>query len=60
MCAGINSKIKGKKGNWITLTEWKYTFDKYIPICVKLAQIDGKILKEDTWYRLENGEFKEC
>ena len=60
MCAGINSKIKGKKGNWITLTEWKYTFDKYIPICVKSAQIDGKILKEDTWYRLENGEFKEC
>ena len=62
MCAGINSKIKGKKGNWITLAEWKYNEDinKVIPICVKSVQIDGKVIKEDTYYKLENGEFIEC
>ena len=60
MCAGINSKIKGKVGNWITLAEWKYNSGEYIPVCVKSAQIDGKRLKEDTYYKLEDGEFKEC
>ena len=60
MCAGINSKIKGKTGNWITLAEWKYNSGEYILVCVKSAQIDGKNLKEDTYYKLEDGEFKEC
>ena len=60
MCAGINSKIKGKLGNWITLAEWKYNMGEYIPVCVKSAQIDGKNLKEDTYYKLKDGEFKEC
>ena len=62
MCAGYDSKIKGKKGNWITLAEWEYNskINKCIPVCVKSAQIDGEMLKEDTWYILENGEFKEC
>ena len=61
MCAGINSIIKGKKGNWITLTEWKFDNNlcKYIPVCVKSAQIDGKVLKEDTYYQLKGGEFIE-
>ena len=61
-CAGNNSIAKGKKGSWITLSEWE--FDKkenaYIPICVKTEQIDGKKIKEDTFYKLENGEFVEC
>ena len=61
MCAGINSIIKGKKGNWITLAEWEYDnkLYKYIPVCVKSAQIDGKVLKEDTYYQLKGGEFVE-
>ena len=61
-CAGNNSIAKGEKGSWITLSEWE--FDKkenaYIPICVKTEQIDGKKIKEDTFYKLENGEFVEC
>jgi hypothetical protein len=58
--AGINCTIKGKKGNWITLSEWREDSDNYfIPVCVKSAQIDGEILKEDTFYRIENGEFVE-
>ena len=58
---GYNDKVKGKKSNWITLAEWKYDekLKQSIPICVKSAQIDGEILKEDTWYKLENCEFTE-
>ena len=33
--------------------------DNYKPICVKAAQIDGEILKADTWYELKDGEFVE-
>ena len=49
-CAGNNSIAKGKKGSWITLSEWKYDEKEkaYIPICVKTEQIDGKKIKEDT------------
>ena len=50
---GINGKIKGIIGSWITLAEYKNN----IPICVKSAQIDGEILKADTWYMLIDGEF---
>ena len=53
---GIDSKIKAKKGSWITLAEYD---KKGKPICVKSAQIDGKILKEDVWYKLKNKKFTE-
>ncbi len=56
---GIDNKIKGVKGCWITLAEWEYNGERYIPICVKSAQIDGDILKDDTWYMLQDGEFVE-
>jgi len=58
-CAGHDSIAKGKKGSWITLSEWKYINKEYIPVCVKTEQIDGERIKEDTFYKLENGEFKE-
>ena len=60
-CAGNKSIAKGKIGSWITLSEWEYNKEekKTIPICVKTEKIDGEKIKEDTWYRLENGEFKE-
>jgi len=56
---GIDGVAKGKKGNWITLAEWKYNEKNYIPLCVKSVQIDGKKIKEDTWYKLKNSEFVE-
>ena len=56
-CLGNNSMAKGKKGNWIVLVEYDMINNKRTLICVKSAQIDGIVLKEDTWYRLENGEF---
>ena len=59
MAAGIGCTIKGRIGCWITLAEWNWDGQKYIPLCVKSAKIDGKILKEDTFYKLEKGKFSE-
>ena len=61
-CAGANSIVKSKIGSWITLAEWKYSKEKrrHIPVCVKTEYVDGERIKENTWYKLENGEFKEC
>ena len=54
-------KVKAKIGSWITLTEWKYDKEKdaFIPICVKTEQVDGKKIKEDTYYELIHGKFVE-
>jgi hypothetical protein len=59
VCAsiGINSKIKAKLGTWITLAEYDVGNK---PVCVKSAQIDGIILKENIWYTLKNKEFVEA
>ena len=54
---GVNGKIKGKKGNWIVLAEYN---ENGCPLCVKSAQIDGEKIKEDTFYKLKNGEFVEA
>ena len=60
MCAGNGSIAKAKKGSWITLAEWKENAEgKWIPVNVVTVQVDGKKIKEDTYYRLENGEFVE-
>ena len=60
-CAGDGSIAKGKLGSWITLSEWQYSEEEkaHIPVYVKTAKIDGKRLKEDTYYKLENGIFKQ-
>ena len=31
----------------------------YRPVCVKTEYVDGDRIKGDTWYKLENGEFRE-
>ena len=53
---GVNSKVKAKKGSWITLAEYDI---KRKPICVKTEQVDGNKIKENTYYKLKNGEFTE-
>ncbi len=60
-CAGKDSRVKAKIGSWITLSEWKFdeTKKRYIPVCVKTERVDGKKIKEDTFYMLKNGEFVE-
>ena len=61
-CAGHNSICKAKKGSWITLSEWAYSEEKerFVPVCVKTEFVDGERIKEDTFYKLEGGEFVEC
>ena len=60
-CAGMDSIVKAKKGSWITLAEWKYddVEKRYVPVCVKTEFVDGERIKEDTFYNIKNGEFKE-
>ena len=53
---GINGIIKGKKGCWITLAE--YGDNNEIKF-VASAKIDGKKIKENTWYKLKNKKFVE-
>jgi hypothetical protein len=55
MSAGPNGIAKGKKGNWITLSEWK----NGKPVHVKTVKIDGKKIKEDKFYQLKNKKFVE-
>ena len=59
MCAGNNSKAKGKIGSWITLAEWELENNIWKPKCVKTEYIDGTKIKENTWYYLKNGKFVE-
>lgn len=60
-CMGSNSIAKGKVGNLITLSEWAYNKEEEasFPIGVKTEFIDGEKIKEDTFYKLENGNFVE-
>ena len=61
MCAGNSSIAKSKVGSWITLAEWKWSYEKNhnVPVCVKTEYVDGDNIKADTWYQLKNGEFVE-
>ena len=56
---GIGSMAKGAVGNWITLAEWKWDGKKYKPLCVKTEYVDGEKIKADTFYKLEDGMFRE-
>ena len=53
---GAHAIVKAKKWSWITLAEYDNNGQ---PTCVKSAQIDGKLLKEDVFYQLKGGEFIE-
>ena len=60
MCAGRCSKVKAKKGSFITLAEWKQRDDgRWIPAHVVTKQVDGEEIKENTFYMLKDGEFVE-
>lgn len=58
-CTGANSMVKAKKGSWVTLAEWQTIVGHKKLICVKTEYVDGERIKEDTWYKLKNGEFIE-
>ena len=61
-CAGDESIVKATVGCWITLAEWKWDNHKQrsVPVCVKTEYVDGERIKENTFYKLVNGEFVEA
>ena len=59
LATGIKSKAKGKTGCFIVLTEWKEIKFEYYLVDVKSAKVDGKNIKEDTFYMLKDGKFVE-
>ena len=59
LATGIDSKAKGKIGCFIVLAEWKEIDNEYHLVYVKSAKVDGKNIKEDTFYMLKDGKFVE-
>ena len=58
---GIKGKSAGKKGTWLVLAEWILNDDEmeYEVKEIKTVVVDGKKIKEDTYYALEDGKFVE-
>ena len=54
---GYNSAAKGKKGCYIVITEYD---DNRNLINCKCHKVDGKIIKEDVFYKLKDGKFVEA
>ena len=60
MAAGYSSIARAKKGSWITLAEWnEKDGHAWTPKCVKTEYVDGERIKENTFYKLVDGEFTE-
>lgn len=53
---GARSVARGAMGCYIVLTEYD---DDGNMLLAKMAKVDGKSIKENVWYTLENGEFVE-
>lgn len=61
VAAGLNCRVRGCIGSAIVCVErGKWNGDTYPLIAIKAAMVDGSVIKTDTWYCLENGEFVEC
>ena len=57
---GIDSRACGALGCWIILTERSDWNGETYPIKeVKAVRVDGKTIKPNTWYKLENGQIIE-
>ena len=56
---GIESKAKASLGSYIVLSEWEETEEGYTLKSAKMAKVDGKKIKPDTFYMLKDGKFVE-
>ena len=56
---GINNVAKASLGSWIVLAEWKNKNGNMIPVNVKAVQVDGETIKENVFYKMVDGKFKE-
>ena len=54
---GVCGKACGALGCYLVLTEYD---DDGNMLLAKMAKVDGAVIKENTWYTLENGEFVEA
>ena len=54
---GLQCKAKGAKGCWLVLAE-RNLYGEILS--VKAAKVDGKKIKENTYYQLVNGKFVEA
>jgi hypothetical protein len=60
IATGQLSKVKGALGCWIAGAEWAEDDNgNRHPVDFKAVRVDGKEIKADTWYRLEEGKFIE-
>ena len=57
IATGIESKARGKLGCYIAVAEWTYEDKEWILKGFKSHKVDGKTIKEDTFYTLKNGKF---
>lgn len=58
---GKDNKCKGSVGSFLVLSEWgKWNGNKYPFIAAKMVEVDGEIIKADTYYCLVGGEVREC
>ena len=57
IATGIEGKAKGKLGCYIAVAEWGNINGEWQIKNFKAHKVDGKTIKEDTFYMLKNGEF---
>ena len=58
---GKDNKCKGVIGSYLVLSEWgEWDGDKYPLLSAQMVIVDGKQIKEDTFYTLKNGEIVEA
>ena len=57
IATGIESKAKGKLGCYIAVAEWENINGEWQIKNFKAHKVDGKTIKEDTFYILKNGKF---
>ena len=52
---GENAKMRAKKGSVLAFQVW----EDYKMVGIRFAEVDGKKIKEDTWYQLVDGKITE-
>ena len=63
---GYHGKAKGVVGSYLVLADWEGNEDYYWKQNewnlkgAKMVQVDGEIIKEDTWYTMLNGNIVEA
>lgn len=65
MAWGYHGKAKGVIGSYLVLADWEgdesnyWTQDLWTLKGAKMVRVDGKKIKENTFYTMVNGEIKE-